>query len=635
MRLFEIPGCQDRARKDRAHKVALGVLLAFSVAHIAATWGRLGYFGGDSGLWLHDVERLARGERLYADYVWPYPPLAMWLLGSLARLFSFHLNTIWLATSLISVLIFLAYYCYASLLVERSLVLLAVLSGVLLSSAYANLDSIPLAAGMYTPAAPVGFLFLIVAVTLSLRVFDAPRLLHVLGLGLLCGLSVLSKHDFWAPSLYVIVVACGVLVATAEGSRWRLPIILVGAFGLTVFAGTSIVAAQAGWIAVARIPGGFGQASEIGGRSFPSWERLTIEVTVAAALALVALLCAMLARAASFYQLRRLIGELSLIVILGSSIHLFMSYRTGLDLRAGRHSQFLTDTEAYVSDFTRSDAKLLSRSVDWLEWEIRMHLFPAVLPAALALVIILRWKRFESTSLRNTVLFLLGLCVAARSRRLVEHVDWYHFLLEIPVYAAALQLFAGGSKMRQASKSVAMALVALVVAGLYSYWYWGVGPLTRRQGWDRVETPRGSIYLRPESARIYRQIRSALERLDPTGERPLLAFPASGAFNYLLDRRNPTPLTVGFWSSNIPPNRIVSSLLSGSPRPFLLDRAGTAEALAPAGQIDWRHWDLKRIPNVYTRVDRPYFEAVLSHCRRAAEIREGAKTEFTIYDCAE
>jgi hypothetical protein len=614
------------------HKIALWTLLSLALAHIIATWGIVGMFGGDVGRWLGEVERFAHHEVPYTEYTWSFPPASLWLLGQFARMFSPNVTVIWIVTSIIFLLIMAAHYCYVFMLVRSCFVFPVILSSFLLATAYACLGSAPLPIGTYTPALPVGFLFLQFAIILSLKSFSSPRLIDAIGLGASCGLCILTKQDFWIPALYVAGVVCGVLVVNRQPRCMQLASTIVLTFCLTVLIGIVVIVAQGSWGSLARIATGDGMVAETSGRLFPSWERLTTEIVMMALLGSAVLLCLIAGGTVRFHQIRILIGFLVLIVILGCAIHLYMSFKAGLKIRAESVTLFSNETEKYLAKYSHSDKQLLMRAESWLRQRLKQHLFPAILPAVLLLVVCARRRRFDSGPFLNTLMFLLGLCITVRFKRLFEHVDWYHVLLEIPVYLLFLELCIN-FEIKSRIRGLTMTLLVLVAVGGYCYWYWGVGFLTRNNAFRAVETDKGKIWLMPDEAAYYHQIRTVLQRLDPSGVRPLFAFGYSGSFNYFLNRENPTPLTVGFAYSNIQPAKIVTELHTHFPPPFLLDYEAFRVAVEPSNQLKFPRWEIENVQNHYMRVDRCYFEQVSSQCTKAAEIPDPERPYYTIYDC--
>src|SRR6266850_4247222 len=116
------------ADDPRKHRWLLSVALAFGVTHVLLSWGYIGRFWLDTGRWLHEVDRFARGEVPYRDFVWPFPPMAMWILGGVGSLFGAAVGPIWTATSIVFLLLVLLYCLYVVELVEPSLRLPALLA---------------------------------------------------------------------------------------------------------------------------------------------------------------------------------------------------------------------------------------------------------------------------------------------------------------------------------------------------------------------------------------------------------------------------------------------------------------------------------------------------------------------------
>jgi len=192
--------------QQNANRTALATLIALWGLHVYATWGQVGLFGGDYARWLHEIDRFAHGEVPYRDYYWAFPPMSAWVLGSIGRVFGSQLAVMSAATVLLSLLIYVAFFIYASQLIPQSLLLETVLAGVVLSAAYAQVQSVPLPIGMYSPAVPLGFLLLLCALLASLHNWRHPRNSGAALVGLLGGLCILTKQDFWIPALYLVIV---------------------------------------------------------------------------------------------------------------------------------------------------------------------------------------------------------------------------------------------------------------------------------------------------------------------------------------------------------------------------------------------------------------------------------------------
>jgi hypothetical protein len=473
--------------------------------------------------------------------------------------------------------------------------------------------------GTYSPAAPIGFLLLLTGFLLSIGLLSSTRWFYAVGTGLACALCVLAKQDFWIPACYVLAVDGVLLVLQHASNGRRLAGLLWGTCGVTLFLGLAMVAESVGWAALPGIATGFGTAAEMSGFGFPSWQRVTVEGIVLGIMGTVAVFLLLADDLVSSRSSQKWLTIFVSLVVLGSVLHTTMSYR----LRPVPGGTV----------FATLDVRQLLRALSDLKSQVQIHFPSLMLPVVLGLLVIHRWRRLSDRRLRNTVALLLGLCVAARVRRGFQHVDWFSFLLEIPAYVCAAELFVPGlqSKGRRAT---ALAMAALIGSGVYSYWNLGVGPLTRRNSFQRLETPRGTVFVSAAVADGFRKIQDTLAQRDPSGERPVFAFGYSGGFNYFLNRKNPTPLTVGFRISPFSPERIVAELGAHTPPPFLFDDSRfVLGSDLPAPTLNLRHWSVGGAQSLYMRVDRPYFERAMAACNKIAVIPGANQFDVTIYDC--
>lgn len=131
---------------------AVPVCLALAIVHLVLVWGYVGQFWGDTGRWMHEINRFANGERLYLDFTWPFPPLAMWILGSAVKVVGTGVHQIWLVTSLVYFGIVALLLRYVYVVVPRDMVLVTAVASLLGAIAYAQVGGDPLPLGMYSPA---------------------------------------------------------------------------------------------------------------------------------------------------------------------------------------------------------------------------------------------------------------------------------------------------------------------------------------------------------------------------------------------------------------------------------------------------------------------------------------------------
>jgi hypothetical protein len=610
----------------------LAVLFVLWMAHVAATWDEASVFWGDYGRWLHELERFAHGEVLYRDFYWPFPPLALWVLGSLGRVFGSDLGSVRVITVTLSLLIYVEFSFYLRALLPRSLAVGAAVACFLLSAAYAQIASQPLPAGMYAPATPLGFLFLLAAVLAMFRVWRFSRRLDAATLGVLCGLCILTKQDYWLPALYLVGVSCWLWVRSRERDGRFLAFGTAAGFVITVAAGATAVGLTAGWKIVPGIVGGFGQPTEFAGRLLPSWERLTVEFASLSALGLFLLLALLAAGAVRWREVQNWVWGGILTLAATSSLHLLMSQWVGHGVRGRRVPELSTPAQAYLSAHVATNTQLFLRSLSWLKHEMQMHLFPVLLPACVILLVLAYGKGEGNRVRRSALLVLLGLCLACRARRLFEYVEWYQLILEIPVYLAVIQfLFVGARAATE--KSLRVVLVTLVLLGGYSYWTLGAGAFTRKGRGQLVFTPRGVLRLHGNQPRYYRELGRILNGIDPSGQRPLFAFGYIGGFDYFYKRRNPSPLTYDFRFSCFDAEKVLLDLQTHTPGLILIDNSILSRIPVASPKIAFFQWETPTQANPFATFDRPLFARLAARCKEVAGVRRGRADSFTVYDC--
>lgn len=170
-------------------------------------------------------------------------------------------------------------------------------------------------------------------------------------------------------------------------------------------------------------------------------------------------------------------------------------------------------------------------------------------------------------------------------------------------------------------------------------WHWqggghfGRGALTEhgRLAVERVETARGAIYLRPNAAGDYRFVRTTIDRLDPSGQRPLFAIGYSGGWNYFMGRRNPTPAPHGFRLARLAPDSILA--LAAAARPIVLDVRLFAVGRIADPSAGVFEWDAPRVLSHFARVDRPYFERLIAGCRAVGRHPDREEFFVAVLDC--
>ena len=121
------------------------------------------------------------------------------------------------------------------------------------------------------------------------------------------------------------------------------------------------------------------------------------------------------------------------------------------------------------------------------------------------------------------VAVLLVFAMALRLRRGFEGSEWFEFLLAAPIFFATLETLAAFSptELRRFRRASLALLVPLALGA-----NWGLG-----HGWGtaisfpRTQTTRGVVRWGASAVRDYREVKTALDSIDPTGTRPLRRVP--------------------------------------------------------------------------------------------------------------
>ncbi|GEM_PF-5487900 len=625
-----------RAANEKNARWTQGLLLAMGGVFVWSVWGYVGHFFADGPLAMEQVHRFARGEVLYRDFYWPFPPVALWAVGTLWSFFGITLAAYQAIMATVFLLITTGFFYYAARLApwaNRSLLLVA---GLVLSVSYSFQDSVPVMVGMYTPAAPVGFLLLLAGVNAVLGVSPlggapARDALRASIAAACCALAILTKQDFWIPSAYVM----GALFFLFWGARSYAPLLWCGgAFLVFLGGGLAPVVSELGWSSLPRIATGYGMMQEMGGLALPSWERMVVQLAQTGLLLSAVLIGLLACRAVPVARWRAALLAALLVGFGAAGVHLWKTASIAQAVRATGRQANPSPTAAFAGAAARGDSSVPRMAVTWLYRRAQDVFIPVFVPGLVAMAVAWRWKKLDSGT-RGRLLFAAGLCLAARSRRAWQMVEWYSILLELPVYALAVQALLGDEQRQDVERAVRVLLVLLLAYGGYNYWYSGVGPLTRRGSYPVTETPRGPARFRLGAGAVqaYQELRATLQELDPAGSRPLLMHTYTDGLNFFLNRRNPTPMSQGFRLSRFTPEELAGKIEALSPPPILVDSSGFRGDPVPAPKLNLRAWEPSMQLNHYEAFDRPRFEKLAAECRAIRTITYANAPFFTVYDC--
>ncbi len=609
-----------------AHQ-AIAVVVVFWLLHTIASWGYTGVFWGTQGRWLHEVERFARGETPYRDFQWHFPPLAMWLVGGIAKITGTSLAAISTTTAALALAALIAYYRFVVRL-ATAVAVPAVVAGTLFAFVYANAAGVPLPLGTISPAGPLGVMLILLAVSRASDLLRTPARPTGAMLGILAGLAVLSKHTFWLPALY-LVGFCAVRLGQDPRRPRGVRRALVTAFAATTVTGFGGVLAQGGFGALAGLLVGFGGGGDVLRHGLPSLERVTIEVAATAALVLVGVASLWLSFAMADARAGRLVGLALLVFLSACAVHLGMSFGTIRRLAAEGLSAMPTPTEDGLWPAVASGRSSLRAALGALDERFQQHLFPSILSPLLLITLVVLWRRWAEVELRDRALLLLGLCIALRVRRGMGGTEWYHPLIEIPTYAVFLRLVAG-TAVRHAQRTASAAVAILLAVGMYCYYNQGRGPLTRRV-FSATSTAAGRVRWPADEAADFRAVRRTLDSLDPTGLRPVLAFGQTGGWSYFLARRNVSRITEGFYFTDGGGPREAMALRVHDPAPLLIDNRLLSQWMV-VPRFTPLAWEPPMRPTRHAREDRALFETMAQGCT-VVPLTPSDRPRFVVYDC--
>ena len=607
----------------RSRRRALGLLVVLLVLHVWSVWGYADLWWSDHARWLSEVERYARGDIPYRDFTWPHPPLALWLIGGLARLFGTNLAPITAITSAVAVLVLLAYYRVVTLAVAGT-ALPAVVTGLVFASGYATRFGAPLPLGTATPAGPVGMLFVLGGTVAAIMLRDLPSHPRALALGVMAGLAVLTRHEYWIPA--AALLAFGIWSLRRATSVTALRVSVVAGFAVTALAGTIASFAQSGGLALLGfIPTGLNQIVLSG---FPSWERLVIETAATCALGLAGVAALWLCLALTDTRARWIGGVLVCVFLSACAIHLGMSVSMARTLTVRGLPAAPTTIEATIySAVVDSHVPPVRVAFFLLDQRFEQHLFPAILPPILLLILLGRWRRWTDLRARDLALLLLLLASTLRLRRGLGGVDWYNVLVELPGYALFLHLVAA-TEAREARRAVSVAIAILLVVGVYTRYTVGRGPLTAHV-YPPTTTERGRVRWPVQQGTDYLSLAEVLDQIDPSHRRPLLAFGPSGGWNYYFMRPHATPFTRGLVSDADADSALVLMRASAVP-PLIVDNRATVRALVPP-RLSPLRWEGMLEADTVNRLRSPAFERLLAGCRMVAGLP--GPPAIPVYDC--
>jgi hypothetical protein len=234
---------------------------------------------------------------------------------------------------------------------------------------------------------------------------------------------------------------------------------------------------------------------------------------------------------------------------------------------------------------------------------------PLLLYPLLLFAVAWRWRALDRGR-RATVALLLGFAILLRARRAFEQVEWFEFLVTVPVIILTVELLSGldENTLRRFRNATGGALLGLSLLAYYNFAR-GVGTARR---YPAVTVGRGTVHWPPNLIGDYQAIRALVDSIDPDRARPLHGYGITGGWNYFLQRRNPFPITQDFLFSGFDADSLVTTR---PPQLLLIDHPLYDRVLFTSFAIRWNRWDLATLPSEYLAFDRPRFERLREGCQ--------------------
>ena len=209
-------------------------------------------------MWLFQVARFASGQMPYRDFSWNYPPLAIFLLGSIAHWFGATFAVMQIAMDLISLaVVFLCVWLVRYLLDASTqfVAVAAVIAVCATSVTKFNLFSF----STYSPSLEIAAAGLLMVLIGGLRQLDRGDASPV-SLILLCAgvfIATVSKPEAAVAAWGAVVLLC----VFDKSAKWNWYLLLVAGAGVPAAVFYAVVGAAAGFPELKAGLGGYGLAS--------------------------------------------------------------------------------------------------------------------------------------------------------------------------------------------------------------------------------------------------------------------------------------------------------------------------------------------------------------------------------------
>ena len=531
---------------DTVTLVILVIFLAVYFAEYGIRSIRIHYLWGDFGWWHEQIRRFAQGETPYKDFVWGYPPFAIYFYGWLAKAFGDSFLVMRLITMTITVLIALTLFLIARQHLPKKALPILVIASMIMAVANSHYGGETLALGMYTPTIPLGILLSLICLFSSINYIKTSSKHWAYIIGFSSGGMLLTKQDFWLPALVCIFLITFYEWQERSSSKDFIKTVsrIILPFLILIIAGYGLIFLQAGFPAFEEIAG-LKLTNKALGVSLPNLINIIDSFFHLAIFTFIGIIIARLSNIlVGKKALRLLIASFIVAIILGL-IRFGITYWIGNCLISGNASPIKSHLSSYFFGRATNSHQVFVLSVKNMIVQAFANIIPLFLAFSVGIVFIWTFWKYRESKIVKIGLLLAFWIMSARMRRLFERIDVLNLLIEPLFLAIVIQIYfryKDFNRNKCDALIVKMSVIFLIAGLLMMVFY----DLQQHFKYDyrRVKTAKGTIEIPSKEADELEILTNILNSIDPSGNMPLLQLPFSGALNYIFDRDNPNKILI-------------------------------------------------------------------------------------------
>jgi len=191
----------------------------------------------DWGRWHHEVDRFVNGEIPYKDFTWQYPPLSIYMLGTIAIVFGSNYLTMRICTVILcGVITLLTWLITRKTLykyINSDIIVLLICLGSLLSG-YTTLIVYTMSSGDYTPAVPFGIMFTLLLLYGIINLLEKQSNFYFILSGIAAAGCLLTKQEFWLFPLFIGIFMTLILFLRKKSNKKGIFLYWLIGLGLTL-----------------------------------------------------------------------------------------------------------------------------------------------------------------------------------------------------------------------------------------------------------------------------------------------------------------------------------------------------------------------------------------------------------------